>query len=25
VASTEWNLRFYAIPAAPSALFGWMK
>ena len=24
VASTEWNLRFYAIPAVPSALFGWM-
>ena len=25
VPSTEWNLRFYAIPAAPSALFGWMQ
>ncbi len=25
IPSTEWNLRFYAIPAAPSALFGWMK
>ncbi len=24
VASTEWNLRFYAIPAVPSALFSWM-
>jgi hypothetical protein len=24
VPSTEWNLRFYAIPAVPSALFGWM-
>jgi hypothetical protein len=25
VPSTEWNLRFYAIPAAPSALFGFMQ
>lgn len=25
IPSTEWNLRFYAIPAAPSALFGWMQ
>jgi hypothetical protein len=25
VASTEWNLRFYAIPAVPSAMFGWMQ
>jgi len=25
IPSTEWNFRFYAIPAAPSALFGWMK
>jgi hypothetical protein len=24
VPATEWNLRFYAIPAVPSALFGWM-
>jgi hypothetical protein len=25
IAATEWNLRFYVIPAAPSALFGWMQ
>ena len=25
VLGTEWNFRFYAIPAAPSALFGWMQ
>ena len=25
VPATEWNLRFYVIPAAPSALFGWMQ
>ena len=25
VAGTEWNLRFYMIPAAPSALFKWMQ
>ena len=24
VPATEWNLRFYAIPAVPSALFSWM-
>ena len=24
VAGAEWNLRFYMIPAVPSALFGWM-
>jgi hypothetical protein len=24
IPATEWNLRFYFIPAAPSALFGWM-
>jgi roadblock/LC7 domain-containing protein len=22
---SEWNIRFYMIPAAPSALFGWMQ
>jgi hypothetical protein len=25
VPATEWNLRFYIIPAVPSALFGWMQ
>ncbi|MGI9342962.1 MAG: hypothetical protein ACR2QV_08925 [Gammaproteobacteria bacterium] len=25
VPAVDWNLRFYAIPAAPSALFGWMQ
>ncbi len=25
VLSTKWNFRFYVIPAAPSALFGWMN
>lgn len=25
IPATEWNLRFYAIPAAPSALFDWMQ
>lgn len=25
IPAVEWNLRFYAIPAAPSALFGWMQ
>ncbi len=25
VVGTKYNLRFYVIPAAPSALFGWMK
>ena len=25
VAGTEWNVRFYMIPAAPSALFKWMQ
>lgn len=25
VVGSEWNFRFYVIPAAPSALFGWMK
>jgi hypothetical protein len=25
VLGTKWNFRFYAIPAAPSALFGWMN
>jgi hypothetical protein len=25
VLSTKWDFRFYAIPAAPSALFGWMN
>jgi hypothetical protein len=25
IPATEWNLRFYAIPAVPSALFGWMQ
>jgi hypothetical protein len=25
VAGAEWNFRFYFIPAAPSALFGWMQ
>lgn len=25
IPSTEWNLRFYAIPAVPSALFDWMQ
>ena len=25
VPSAEWNLRFYIIPAVPSALFKWMQ
>ncbi len=25
IPATEWNLRFYAIPAVPSALFSWMN
>ena len=25
IPGTEWDLRFYIIPAVPSALFGWMK
>ena len=25
VLATKWNFRFYVIPAAPSALFGWMN
>lgn len=25
IPGVDWQLRFYAIPAAPSALFGWMQ
>ncbi len=25
VVGSKWNLRFFLIPAAPSALFGWMN
>ena len=25
IVGTKWNLRFYMIPAAPSALFKWMQ